>query len=186
MHFALIHNHFLFPHKSDFPVYLGFSSPKWLSINIRLIFISLCTLMKVAIFNTLALNVQEEWIYIYIYQYYRDLAMCVLQVISARLANIYYVFEFDIYNETGNSYWHFLHVLFLSCYIHLFSWQFLPWSSQEVWLTGLKHTTVMMIRASSPRVSQAQRFPSMVCYEFLSQIPGNISFKNPTVTFIIS
>lgn len=96
MHFALIHNHFLFPHKSDFPVYLGFSPPKWLSINIRLIFISLCTLMKVAVFNTLALNVQEEWIYIYIYQYYRDLAMCVLQVISARLANIYYVLNLNL------------------------------------------------------------------------------------------
>lgn len=95
--------------------------------------------------------------------------MCVLQVISARLADIFFCIKFEInmYDETGKSFWHFLNVLFLSCYIHLFSWQFLHWSSQEVWLTGLKPTTVMMIPASSPRVSQAQRSPSMVRLMFV-------------------
>lgn len=76
-------------------------------------------------------------------------------------------FEINMYDETGKSFWHFLNVLFLSCYIHLFSWQFLRWSSQEVWLTGLKPTTVMTIPASSPRVSQAQRSPSMVRWMFV-------------------
>lgn len=102
---------------------------------------------------------------------YLATCMCVLQVISARLADIFSVLNLKLtcnnYDETGKSFWHFLNVLFLSCYIHLFSWQFLHWSSQEVWLTGLKPTTVMMIPASSPRVSQAQRSPSMVRWMFV-------------------
>lgn len=125
--------------------------------------------------------IQKEWIYLYIrkceyickytstcitvlsYMY-----VCVTSNISQASRYFFCIkFEINMYDETGKSFWHFLYVLFLSCYIHLFSWQFLHWSSQEVWLTGLKPTTVMMIPASSPRVSQAQRSPSMVRLMFV-------------------
>lgn len=125
--------------------------------------------------------IQKEWIYLYIrkceyiciytstcitvlsYMY-----VCVTSNISQASRYFFCIkFEINMYDETGQSFWHFLNVLFLSCSIHLFSWQFLRWSSQGVWLTGLKPTTVMTIPASSPRVLQAQRSPSMVRLMFV-------------------
>lgn len=99
---------------------------------------------------------------------YLATCMCVTSNISQASRYFFCIkFEINMYDETGKSFWHFLNVLFLSCSIHLFSWQFLRWSSQGVWLTGLKPTTVMTIPASSPRVLQAQRSPSMVRLMFV-------------------